>query len=139
MSDDKKMTEEERKILSKYKDNCRETEMENNKFQDKAVMTISSALFGLLLTMHDKLEGYLCQVSVLLKCLVIINALTLIMSILAFSAANKATSEKLQFYLKEKSSYNECWDIITDFLNYGYLLTTCLSIIILSIIMCIIF
>lgn len=133
-----KKSRQEYEDKQKYRDNCRETEMENHRAQDKAVMTISSALFGLLLTMYDKLNGQ-CQVNILLKLLVVTNALTLIMSILAFSVANKATDENLQFYLQRKQNHNGCWEIIADFLNYGYLITTCLSIIILSIIMCMIF
>lgn len=101
-------------------------------------MTISSALFGLLLTMYDKLNGQ-CQVNILLKLLVITNTFTLILSILAFSTANKANLESFHFYSKNKQKIDKFWEKITDFLNYGYLLTTCLSIILLSIIMCMIF
>lgn len=48
------------KIKQECKDKqkqCREVIIENTKAQDKIIMTISSALFGLLLTMYDKLNG----------------------------------------------------------------------------------
>lgn len=88
--------------------------------------------------MYDKFSKELLeQVGVLLKCIVVINMFTLILSLLSFSIANKATYEKLRFYGKDNKC--NCWETVAICFNVAYLSTTCLTIIFLTLIACIIF
>lgn len=110
-----------------------EAQCKNTQTQDKIVITISSGLFGLLLTILDK--GWInVSQSCAFKALLISNAATLILALLAFSTANQAIKDKSQAALHEKNTKG-CWEIITEKLKLGYLLTTCLTIVFLTAVM----
>ena len=90
-------------------------------------------MFGLLLTILDKNllnENQICA----FKALLASNAATLILALLAFSAANKAINEKVQV-VSHKKDVDDFWESVTNQLNLGYLLTTCLTIIFLTAVM----
>lgn len=109
-------------------ENAKERNMQS---LDKIVVTISSALFGLLLAIADK---NLSIQTMLFKVLIISNAITIIFALFSYYTANKSMDIKKQIALDDICRTN-CWECITKFLNFGYLLATCITIITLATIM----
>lgn len=119
------------RVLTNY-ENAKERNMQG---QDKVIMAISSALLGLLPTIFNKKLLETIQVpNVLLKALIISNAITIIFVLISYYTANKSMDIKKQNALDGICRTN-CWACITKFLNFGYLLATCITIITLATIM----
>ena len=132
MSEDE-LKENEYQEHREFIKDCDKAQDKNIQSQDKIVIAISSGLFGLLLTILDKNllnENQICA----FKALLASNAATLILALLAFSAANKAINEKVQV-VSHKKDVDDFWESVTNQLNLGYLLTTCLTIIFLTAVM----
>lgn len=119
------------RVLTNY-ENAKERNMQG---QDKVIMAISSALLGLLPTIFNEKSLGMTQVpNVLFKALIISNAITIIFVLFSYYTANKSMDIKKQNALDGICRMN-CWACITKFLNFGYLLATCITIITLAIIM----
>lgn len=127
---DKKFKEAD-KLWTAYED----AKERNLRSLDKVVVTISSALFGLLLAIFDKNLLDKSQIpSILFKILIISNATTIIFALLSYCTANKSMDIKKQDALYETCRI-DCYEYATKFLNFGYVFTTCITIITLAIIM----
>lgn len=120
-----------------YEKWCYDTKEKNNQSKDKIVIAIASGLFGILLTVSDKIPYNEC-LAAWLKFLIISNGLTLILSLMSYFTANLAMDTNLNNSLYKRNETNY-WDIITKFLNCGYLLTTFATIIALIVALCYIF
>ncbi len=119
------------RVLTNY-ENVKERNMQS---LDKIVVTISSALFGLLLAIADKNLSLQSQMSsMLFKVLIVSNAITIIFALFSYYTANKSMDIKKQIALDGICRMN-CWAYITKFLNFGYLIATCITIITLATIM----
>lgn len=111
---------------------------DNVKGQDKIIITISSALFGIVLTMFDKDTFASSEVARLfLLLLLITNSVTLIVGLLSFYFGNKAIDKNIemldmQIECREYDDKN-CWRNIASYCNNTCLATTCLTVIILSV------
>lgn len=128
-----KDTADTAKVLKDYED-AKERNMQE---QSKMIMAISSALFGLLPAVFDKELLDSIQVSyvhTLFKILIVSNAVTLIFALFSYCTANKSISIKQQIILDEICRPN-CWACATKFLNFGYLIATCVTVLILATIM----
>ena len=109
--------------------------------QDKMVMSISSALFGILLAIFDKdllIKGQIS--SCWFKILILSNALTLILVLVSFYMGNKSLDkivENARVYLlknKQRKMKNH-YACIANTLNKVYSSTTCVTVATLAIIM----
>ena len=111
-------------------ENAREKNMQS---LDKVVVAISSALFGLLLAIDSKTLLDKSQIlSMLFKALIVSNAITIIFVLISYYTANKSIEIKQE---DTKNCETDCWECATKFLNFGYLLATCITIITLATIM----
>lgn len=138
MSEDE-LKEKEYQEYCKYEKSCYDTKEKNSQSQDKIVIAIASSLFGLLLAMNDKIPLAQSEcLGVLLKILIVSNGLTLILSLLSFYTANLAIDKKVENFLYKRSERN-CWEIATRCLNFGYLVTTIITIFVLVKALCEIF
>lgn len=112
-------------------ENAREKNMQS---LDKVVVAISSALFGLLLAIDSKTLLDKSQISLMLfKVLIASNAVTIIFVLISYYTANKSID--IQQQDAKNNDKTDCWECATKFLNFGYLLATCITIITLAIIM----
>lgn len=90
------VSEEEMKTrfdeYKKYIDKCDEVKAKNIELQNKIVMTISTALFGIIITSLDKIMPllYTTCLKVLFICLVIFNLLTIFFIFISIYFANKS-------------------------------------------------
>lgn len=101
------------------------------------IITISSALFGILLALVDK--GLLVKApSEWFVALIVRNSLTIMCALISYSTANKAIDKKVQIVLHKSNEKNH-WECATKYLNIGCLVATCVMIIFLAIIMWVIF
>lgn len=130
---DEKLTEKEYQNFIEFRNSCEDTKEKNNQSQDKMVVAISSALFGILLAIVDK--KLLAQIPhILFGALIVSNALTLICALVSYSTANMAISKKIQIAL-HKGREKNYWEFATKCLNIGYVVATCTTIILLAIVM----
>ena len=133
MSDDEKMTEKEYQEFLEFRKSLDDTKEKNNQSQDKMVIAISSALFGLLLALVN--NGLLTKMPhTLFIALIASNALALICALVSYSTANKSIDKKMQIALYRSNEKNH-WEFATKCLNISYIIATCATIIFLSIIM----
>lgn len=117
---------------------CFATRNKNIESQDKIIITVSSALFGILLTIFDKnmIADNECA-RMLLAVLLISNTLTLLLALLSFSCANKAINKKIKIaesYLlrKGKRETQNGWEFVTKCLNCACVATTCITVLSLA-------
>lgn len=132
---------ENRSKLEKMIDDCNALRAKNIEGQEKMVIAISSALFGLLLAIFDKDLLDKSQISSYLFCVLILsNAVALIFALFSFYTGNKALDRVAD---SAKASYNDtnkqpetenCWEHITEILNKISLFATCVTVAMLAII-----
>ena len=133
--------EKDCKAFDETRKTCEFLKNKNSDTQDKIIMTISSALFGILLAIFDKDLLDKSQISSCLFCILILsNALTLILSLVAFYTGNKSLdkfveNEKVRLIENKQDKMENCWACATKFLNKAYLSTTCVTVVTLTVIM----
>lgn len=81
--------DEKKRIKQQFYKNCYDAKVKNTDSQDKIVIGISSALFGILLTLDTNVIADKAGAKCLLVALLISNAFTLILSLLSLCLANK--------------------------------------------------
>lgn len=108
-------------------------EKSNIQGQEKIVVGITSALFGLLLTINGKIPLDNECLTLWLKILIISNGIALFSSLMSYLPAHFATKNLLE---KKESNY---WYIATQFLNCISLVATLITIVVLVIVLCYIF
>lgn len=122
-----------------YEKSCYDTKEKNDQSRDKIVIAIASSLFGLLLAMNDKIPLAQSEcLGMLLKILIISNGLTLVLSLFSFYTANLAIDKNVEIFLYKRDERN-CWEVVTKCLNFGYLVTTIITIFVLAKALCEIF
>lgn len=133
--------EKDCKAYDEVRKTCDAFKQKNLDGQDRLIITISSALFGLLLAIFDKDLLDKSQISsCLFKILIISNALTLILSLISFYTGNKSLdkivkNKKAHLLENKQDKMENCWACVTEFLNKAYSSTTCVTIATLAIIM----
>lgn len=129
--------EKEYQEFREFCNSCEDTQEKNSQSQDKLIIAISSALFGILLALLN--GGLLAKVpQKLFGVLILSGAITLICALVSYSTANWAIDKKVSIAL-HKSNEKNYWDSITKCLNKIYVSATCVMIISLAITMWIIF
>lgn len=135
------MWEKDCQAYDEVRKTCDAFKQKNIDGQDKMVMSISSALFGILLAIFDKDLLIESQISSCwFKILILSNALTLILVLVSFYMGNKSLDKIVEnarvYLLKNKQrkmkNYYAC---IANTLNKVYLSTTCVTVATLAIIM----
>lgn len=117
--------------LKEYEKFLEESRKNNLNNQDKIVMTISSALLGILLTMSDKFS-FGCE-SILLKILLFTNSATLILSLISFLIANQSVEYKIRYLYEQNNECKiRCLENATKYINLTYIITTCVSVVLLA-------
>ena len=135
------MWEKDCQAYDEVRKTCDAFKQKNIDGQDKMVMSISSALFGILLAIFDKDLLIKSQISSCwFKILILSNALTLILVLVSFYMGNKSLDkivENARVYLlknKQRKMKNH-YTCIANTLNKVYLSTTCVTVATLAIIM----
>lgn len=131
------------KEFREYRIKLYESKEKNIDSENKVILSISSALFGLLLAMSDKFST--SCVKNLLVILIISNTLTIIITLISFSFGNKTIDEKMDYvskFIMQEKDINEYdykhkgkWENITKYTNKAYLITFCITMFALSFVM----
>ncbi len=136
--DNYKILEKDYQTYLEHRKICFATRNKNIESQDKIIITVSSALFGILLTIFDKnmIANNECA-RILLVILLVSNTFTLFLALLSFSCANKAINKKIEIaesYLlhKGKREIKNCWECVTKCLNFACIVATCITILSLA-------
>lgn len=131
-------TSEAREEYYKNINNLNRLTEKNIEWRNKFILTISSALFGLLFTNFK----YPLSGGIIFYILVINNGLTLIGTLLSYSFAilgiNKKKFFSLRYYIYDEFEYRNketLYGKIADYLNLLSITTTCLTIVYLVIIL----
>lgn len=119
--------------MKDYEKLLHDAEKSNIQGQEKIVIGISSALFGLLLTMNGKISLDNEYATLWLKILIISNGIALFSSLMSYIPAYFATKNLLE---KKEEKF---WYIATQCLNLVSLVATLITIFILVIVLCYIF
>lgn len=136
--DNEKITKQDYEIYKAERDKYIDIKRDNIKGQDKIIITISSALFGILLTMFNKDMFAGSEVARLLLILLLtINSVTFIVNLLSFYFGNKSIDKNIEIMEakmkgKEYDGRN-CWSDITDYCNGICIATTALTFMMLSV------
>lgn len=133
------------KLCNDFVNKNYEAKVKNTDNQDKIIIAISSALFGVLLASLDK-DMFIDNQSakVLLVILLISNTLTLVLSLLSLVLANIAIDKEnaklysLLYSKENKETKNYC-KVVGKWLNAIYLITGGFTIIMLAVMIGIIF
>lgn len=135
---DTNITDEDMEEHNRNIDNLNKLTEKNTEWQNKFILTISSALFGLLFANLKILPSN----SMLFYILVINNGLTLIGTLLSYSFAilgiNKRKFFSLKYHIYHQFEYRNketrCGKF-AEYLNLLSIITTCLTIVYLAIIL----
>ena len=130
------------KGYTNYYNYCRDCRQKNIEFQNKVIITISTALYGLIVSSLDKIL-LLLDTSFLKICfiiLIVLNAFVILFIFGSIFFANKGFKLNMEkkaklIYLYGKQVKNlSCYDKIAIIFRNLYLLLTCLEVIILAVI-----
>ncbi|EAL8577321.1 hypothetical protein DYR41_08130 [Campylobacter jejuni] len=129
----------------KYFDKCEEIKIKNNELQNKVVMTISTALFGIIITSLDKIIPLMSSIiclKYLFISLIIFNALVIVSIFASIHYANKGIDISIKnaetYYLNTgEMKEDKCSKLATK-LRYLYIIFICIVITIFVIILTII-
>lgn len=137
------VSEEEMKTrfdeYKKYIDKCDEVKAKNIELQNKIVMTISTALFGIIITSLDKIMPllYTTCLKVLFICLVIFNLLTIFFIFISIYFANKSIgihiNDALKHYIYAEEYKEDKYGKLAKKFRHWYVIFICIVIIIFAI------
>ncbi|HED6686377.1 TPA: hypothetical protein ACOS47_001669 [Campylobacter jejuni] len=129
----------------KYFDKCEEIKIKNNELQNKVVMTISTALFGIIITSLDKIIPLMSSITCLKYLfigLIIFNALVIVSIFASIHYANKGIDISIKnaetYYLNTGEMKEDKYSKLATKLRYLYIIFICIVITIFVIILTII-
>lgn len=137
------VSEEEMKTrfdeYKKYIDKCDEVKAKNIELQNKIIMTISTALFGIIITSLDKIMPLLFTtcLKVLFTCLVIFNLLTIFFIFISIFCANKSIgihiNDALKHYIYAEEYKEDKYGKLAKKFRHWYVIFICIVITIFAI------
>ncbi|HEF4477681.1 TPA: hypothetical protein SAK48_001815 [Campylobacter jejuni] len=136
--DDIRIKEKDYDTTIKYIEWCSELKNKNIELQDKIVMTISTALFGIIIVNLDKISLLYTHpwTKILFITLIISNSVTIIFLLISLKIANKSIENDIE------SVYNNTikrkYYFIAKWTQYIYLFSFAFVTIIFCIILCIV-
>ncbi|EAJ3619867.1 hypothetical protein BFM53_03990 [Campylobacter coli] len=129
----------------KYFDKCEEIKIKNNELQNKVVLTISTALFGIIITSLDKIIPLMLSIACLKYLfigLIISNALVIVSIFASIYYANKGIDISIKnakaYYLNRGEMKEDKYSKLATKLRYLYIIFICIVIAIFVIILTII-